>query len=106
MKSDVLLSPRSIVSRNPDVAEAELDGEVMALNADNGTCYGFNRTASRVWKILLQPASPSEVCGRLVAEYDIDEETCKRQVMDLLEVLRGEGLVEVRPEAPYEVCRE
>jgi hypothetical protein len=100
MNSETGLSATSIVARNTEILEAELDGEVMALNVENGICYGFNKIGSRIWKILAEPGRVSDLCARLIAEYEVDEATCERQVLDLLEELRGGGLVELSPGAP------
>jgi hypothetical protein len=37
------------------VIEAEVDGELVALHVDKGTCYGFNGTATRIWALIETP---------------------------------------------------
>lgn len=38
----------------------------------------------------------SVICKALHAEYRVDAATCERQVIELLERMRKEGLIEVR----------
>jgi hypothetical protein len=81
------------VGRSDGAICAEVDGEVVALDAERGVCYGLNRVASHVWGLIDPPARIGEVCTSLINRYDVDAATCERQVLDLLEDLRGEGLI-------------
>ena len=87
-----------VVSRCGGLIEAEVDGELVALHVENGTCYGFNGTATRVWALLERPMRLSELKDELVREYDVDPETCERQLRDLLDELERDRLVTI--EAP------
>ena len=78
--------------------EAEIDSEVVALSIERGTCYGLNRVGSRIWYLLKTPVRISNVCEKLVAEYKVDPNVCERQVIDLLEELRSEGMIETPEE--------
>jgi hypothetical protein len=94
------LSAASIVVRRDTMVEAEVDGDVVALDIDKGTCYGLNHVGSRIWKIIAEPSRVADVCTRLISEYEVDDETCQRDVLSLLEELRGDDLIEVRPALP------
>lgn len=95
MNSDkLILSAASIVMRRGGVVAVEVDGEIVALNADMRTCYGLNRVGSRVWKLIAEPSRVGDVCASLVREYDVDQATCERQVLELLQELHGEELIE------------
>jgi Coenzyme PQQ synthesis protein D (PqqD) len=87
------LSSTTVVARTDGFIEAEIDGEVVALNVERGTCYGLNRVGSRIWKLLDRPSRIGDVCATLLAEFIVDPDVCERQVIDLLEELRAEGLV-------------
>ena len=73
--------------------EAEIDNEIVALNIERGTCYGLNSVGSRIWNLLERPVRISDLCATLVSEYDVDATVCERQVLDLLDELRSEGIV-------------
>jgi hypothetical protein len=88
-----------LVTRRAGLIEAEVDGEMVALHVDNGTCYGFNGTATRIWAMIEQPKRLSELRDALVGEYDVAPETCEAELLDLLRELEADGLVELRPAA-------
>ena len=86
-----------IVSRDGGLIEAEVDGELIGLEVDKGLCYGFNGTATRIWALIEEPKRLSELEARLLEEYDVDPETCARELRALLEELRTDGLVTMEP---------
>ncbi len=82
-----------IVSRNAELIETEIDGEMVALDVERGTCFGFNATASRVWA-LIEPALPfDQLVTRLGAEFDVTAADCARDVEGLLSQLAEQGLI-------------
>ena len=87
------LSIYSVVSRKAGVIEAEIEGEVVALDIATGTCYGLNQVGSRIWHMLATSPRVSDICEALLAEYSVDADDCERQVLDLLEDLYTEGLI-------------
>ena len=87
------LSVDSVVSQKAGFIEAEIEGEVVALNLETGTCYGLNQVGSRIWHMLATSPRVSDICEALRAEYSVDSDDCERQVLDLLEDLYTEGLI-------------
>jgi len=51
---------------------------------------------ARVWDLLKQPKSVTELRNALLDEYDVDETRCGDDLLALLETMRSEGLIEVR----------
>jgi hypothetical protein len=94
------LTDDPFVRRRAELLEAEVDGELVALHVDKGTCYGFNSTATKVWALIEQPKRLSELQDELLAEYDVDPETCRRQLKELLSELEADELVEIQAAPP------
>ena len=82
-----------VVAASDALVEAEVDQEVLALSIERGACYGMNVVASRIWKLLAKPIRVSDICAGLVATHRVDPEVCERQVLELLNELRIEGLI-------------
>ena len=85
--------PDLLVSRVGSLMEAEVDGEMVGLHVESGTCYGFNDTAFRIWQLVEQPVPLSRLCATLAEEYDVDPVACEQDVRSLLEDLGSGGLV-------------
>ena len=91
-----------VAHRLPGLAEARVDGELVALHIENGTYYSFNETAARIWALLDHPKSVSELCAALAAEFEIDAQACAPEVLLLLRDLERDGLVDlIAPSAPH-----
>jgi PqqD family protein of HPr-rel-A system len=98
LAKETLVAEEFLVERRGEMIETEVDGELVALHVDKGTCYGFNSTATRVWAMIAdEPRRFSELKQALLSEFDVDPATCEAQLRELLEELEADGLVEIRP---------
>jgi hypothetical protein len=88
-----LQSSTVVVGCKDGLVEAEVDDEILALSVERGTCYGMNRIGSRIWHLIASPIQICDLCTALLTQYRVDPDTCERQVIDLLEELRAEGLI-------------
>ena len=83
----------SVVSRSDGVLSASVDEEVAMLDIERGMCFGMNKVASRIWDLAQEPTRVSDICAKLRAEYEVEQAECERDVLELLEALRAEGLI-------------
>ena len=82
-----------LYQRAVDLMEAELDDEIVALDVNGGTCFGFNAVASSVWRALAEPTSFEALRDRLLGEYEVSPDQCTEELRELLADLTGKGLV-------------
>lgn len=82
-----------IVARGAGLVEAEVDGEMVGLHIENGICYGFNTTATRLWQLIEQPQSLSAICDALVDEFDVEPDQCEADVRALIADLQNDGIL-------------
>jgi hypothetical protein len=83
------------ISRKPNLLDANVDGEVVALDIEAGDCYGFNVVASAIWGHLAKETTIEEICERLLAEFDVSEADCQKEVRDLVSRLEQDDLIVV-----------
>ena len=93
MQSLPLQSFTTVVACRDGLIEAKLTDEIVALSIERDLCYGFNRVGSHIWALLAKPIRISDLCAALLATYAVNPDVCERQVLDLLEELRAEGLL-------------
>jgi hypothetical protein len=96
---DASLSVHSVVVAASEQVSCPLGEESAILNLKNSVYYGMNPVGTRVWNLLKQPRSIGELRDTLLDEYEVDAELCERDLLDLLERMRSEGLIEVRDAA-------
>lgn len=87
------MTDKALIVRCDDLLEADVNGEIVALHINKGQCYGMNNVASRIWAMLAEPITVAEICAKLGDQYDVDADTCHREVSVLLEDFRREGLI-------------
>jgi hypothetical protein len=96
---DASLSVHSIVVAASEQVSCPLGEESAILNLRNSVYYGVNSVGARVWSLLKQPRSIGELRNALLSEYEVEAELCERDLLNLLEKMRSEGLIEVRSAA-------
>lgn len=72
---------------------SDLGGEVVILDLEGSRYYGLDGVGARVWELLSESRSVAELQQALLAEYDVDEEQCRRDLELLLAGLETRGLV-------------
>ncbi len=93
------MTPISLITdtlwrRTPEVLHSEVDKEYILMSIESNYYYGLDEVASRIWELLEQPRSASELCQMLTSEYDIDETTCQTETLELLQHLEQRNLVQ------------
>ncbi len=87
-----------MLSRKADVVQREVAGEVFLVPirghlADLQELFVLNETGSWIWDRLAQSGCAiSELVGDMVAEFDIDEDTARRDVETFAQQLVESGL--------------
>ena len=83
----------SVVSRNPQIISSKMDNEVVMMSVEKGNYYGLNQVGSEIWEKLNEPLTVTDLCSKLLIEYNVEREQCERDVMPYLEKLVEEGLI-------------
>lgn len=93
---DAPLSVQSVVVASSEQVSCLLGEESAILNLKNSVYYGLDPVGARVWTLLHEPKSVGELRDTLLSEYDVDSLRCEQDLIELLEKMRGEGLIEVQ----------
>ena len=93
---DAALSVHSVVVAANDQVSCLLGEESAILNMKNSVYYGMNAVGTRIWSLLKEPRTVQELRDAVLDEYDVEPAVCERDLLELLEQLRREGLIEVR----------
>lgn len=78
--------------RSDKAVFSDIGDDVVALNTELGRCYGMENVAAEIWNIMNTPVSIGEICERLTEGYDVEPDTCRREVDQFLELLVEGGL--------------
>lgn len=97
--TDALMSPTAMVVVSQDQVSSDLAGESVILNLKSGTYYGLNEVGSRVWELIQEPKTVQDIYDSILQEYDVEVQTCQRDVQTLLNDLLTAQLVEIQDAA-------
>lgn len=89
----------SVISVTREAVHCDLEDEVVILGLKDGVYYGLNPVGSFIWKLIQNPVSVKEIKEAILAEYEVDEETCENDLQELLGDLLDKGLIELKTKA-------
>jgi hypothetical protein len=83
----------SRVAVNDDVLFQDLHGEGVLLNLKTGVYLGLDVVGARIWQLLENHSTLSDIRDALLAEYDVQEERCGEDLIALVAEMEKHGLV-------------
>lgn len=85
-----------------NVVHENVDGEVIAIDLDNGSYYSLAGSAPAIWDLLTRGATETEACNALAARFDVDAEAIRAEVSALFGKLADSGLTVPTDDPPAE----
>ena len=76
----------------------ELEGESVILNLDAESYFGLDEVGTRMWQAVTEADSIQAAFDTLAEEYEVDPDTLRDDLGELLGTLLDRGLVEVADE--------
>lgn len=85
----------STITVSEEQVSCDLGGESAILNLGNGVYYGLDPLGARIWELIKEPRTVSQVKDAILEEYDVAADVCERDLVALLTHLSDEGLIQV-----------
>jgi Coenzyme PQQ synthesis protein D (PqqD) len=82
--------------RNPKLSWTDMDGETVLLDVEHGEYTGLGGVGGRVWELLAEPITAVQICATIVTEFDVDADTCRKDVAAFLDELLAGDLICLR----------
>lgn len=74
----------SALTVHPSVLSREVGGETVLLNLESGVYYGLDAVGTRVWNLLAQSKTLTDVCSIMINEYDVAPDVLLRDLTTLV----------------------
>jgi hypothetical protein len=81
------------ITISPDAIARRVGDETVILQLRSGTYFGLDSVGARIWQLLEEGKSPTEICNVMLDEYDVLPETLERDIMALIKNLLAQDLV-------------
>jgi hypothetical protein len=86
---------KTVVSQSTDIVASDIDDEKVMMSIEKGQYYGLDPIATCVWNLMEKPVTVSDLIDALLLEFDVDRETCERDVLAFLEEIKEDGILQV-----------
>jgi len=83
------------ISQIEEIVASDIDGETVMMSIQNGEYYGLDDIGSRIWELIEKPVKVSDLIDTLLEKFDVDRETCERDVLKFLNELNEDKILEV-----------
>jgi hypothetical protein len=90
----------TLVTKSDDQISCELDGEVAILNLKSTLYFGLDSVGATVWDALSEPKTAADLCRAVLDRFDIADDQCREDVLELLTSLKKAGLIEIASPKP------
>ncbi len=85
--------PRSRVRQVPDCAWQAVEDQTLIVRPRERQLHLLNETGGALWHWLETPRTVDELAGLLQAEFDVEADEARADVLAFLETLREKGLI-------------
>lgn len=65
------------------------------MNITQGSYFGMNAVAKAIWNLLESPHTEQELVEKLLEEFEVDEQTCRREVVEFIDNLQKNNLIDI-----------
>ena len=90
------ISAGTVVQRRSDLLANDLSAtETVMLDVAGSSYYGLKDVGKVIWDHLDSPMSVDALCERLLTQFGVDADTCRRETTAFLETLYERGLIVV-----------
>ena len=72
--------------------DSAVGDETVLLELTSGTYYGFDPVGTRIWTLLKEGRTRSEICARLTEDFDVSVEQVEADVARFLDELVERGI--------------
>lgn len=84
-----------IIKVNNEILTTEIDDEIGMMNIKHGLYYTLNPVGKNIWSYLSNGIVVEDLINKLVDEYDVSKRTCSLDVLELIKLLKDNGLIEI-----------
>jgi len=85
--------PDDRIRLSPDVVTQRMGNDMVLVHLKTNRIYDLNRTAARLWELMGQEESISNVRDRMLGEFDVDKMTLQSEILETITALKKEGLL-------------
>lgn len=87
------LTEASVLTRGTDFVATKVGDQTMMMSITAGRYFALAETGQRIWELLEEPRSISDIVAVMINEYNVARGDCLEQVIRFTQDLAANGLV-------------
>ena len=88
------LALTSKISRNPDVAFTQIDGDLVMMGPKDSLFYGVNAVGTAIWSLLeFKTLALSDICELIQHDYAVTETQCIEDSMQFVDAMVEQNML-------------
>jgi hypothetical protein len=95
LKAKITIGENAVVSQAAGLVASDLDEKKVMMNIESGKYFGLDNVGSRIWELIEKPHPVHELILELLKEYDVEENTCRQDVLAFLNKLYDQELIDI-----------
>lgn len=84
--TDKVTIPAQVMAR-------QVGDETVILDLASGTYFGLDPVGARIWQLMGEGKTLSEICDTMLDEYEVTRDALERDVIELAQELSAQGLI-------------
>ena len=93
--STIDISTDDLVRRSPEIVSSSLDEALLFMSVSTGRYLMLEGTGRDIWDLIDGKRRVGEIVAELGRTYDVEAETCRRDVLAFMKTLSENGMVEI-----------
>jgi len=91
-----MIEDKTILKRKSEILSSDMDGETVMMSVENSEYYSLSPIGTKIWELVENEISFENLISKLMKEYSVDIDTCKKDTVEFVNELINKGLVEVK----------
>jgi hypothetical protein len=87
------IDEKTVIQQADSAVSREINGEVVLLTPEDSRVHVLDEVGSRVWTLCADAVSIDSLASAIASEYEVDQETAARDIIDFVDRLVGLGVV-------------
>lgn len=88
-----MITRNSNIKLRKHVSVSEIDHEKVMIDFESGKYFMIKGVGNDIWDMIQNEITVDKIIHLLLSNYDIDEETCEKQVLDFLQKLSDNAFI-------------
>ena len=80
--------------RRPGLNAVAMDGELVMMGLEQGEYFGLREVSASIWGHLESPRTLDDLSALVAAEYEVEAEVCRPDIVAFLDQLLAKKLIE------------